>query len=262
MSTPPRTASVELWAWDYIHSDDLQYKLDPPGAPAIWEDSGEIHRLERPGRPSDLQVVAKASKAPRRGALQQPRRRAELIHTFLHHEMQAAELMCWALLAFPQTPAAFRRGLLGICGEEISHLQLYRDYLHRAGVAFGDFPVRDWFWARVPRCRNATEFVAVMGMGFEAGNLDHISRYEEWFTAAGDQDAVAILRTVRQEEVGHVRFAAHWFRTFTGGIDFDTWRQALPAPLSPTLMHGAQINTVDRQLAGFTPEFMELLRRW
>ena len=262
MHVPPKTGSIERWAWDYICTPELSHKLDPPAAPTVWEDAGITRRLEQPVRPESLRVADKASKAPRRGALKQPRRRAETIHTFLHHEMQAAELMCWALLAFPETPRAFRKGLLGICWEEIRHLQLYRDYLERAGFAFGDFPVRDWFWMRVPRCRNATEFVAVMGLGLEGGNLDHVVRYEEWFGSVDDHEAVAILETVRREEIGHVHFGAHWFRTFTGGLDFDTWRRALPAPLSPTLMHGARVNVADRRQAGLSQEFLEKLSRW
>jgi len=262
MNAPPETGTIERWAWDYIHTAELSWKLNPPPAPSAWENHGVARRLASPVRPDALQIVDKSSKAPRRGALAQPRRRAEMIHTFLHHEMQAAELMCWALLAFPETPLAFRKGLLGICGEEIRHLQMYRDYLQRSGFSFGDFPVRDWFWLRVPRCRNATEFVAVMGMGLEGGNLDHVVRYEEWFGAVGDDDAVTILQAVRRDEVEHVRFGAHWFRTFTGGLDFDTWRRSLPAPLSPTLMHGAQVNVVDRRQAGLSQEFLEQLSRW
>jgi uncharacterized ferritin-like protein (DUF455 family) len=262
MITPPRDNTVERWAWDYIHSQDLQFKRRPPTLPKEWEDAGLTRRLPAPARPGDLQVVDKAPKAPRRGALQHPRRRAEMFHTFLHHEMQAAELMCWALLAFPETPREFRRGLAGICLEEIRHLQLYDAYLQRAGVDFGDFPVRDWFWLRVPRCRTATEFVAVMGLGLEGGNLDHAQRYEEWFAAVDDHDAVRILTTVRSEEIRHVRFAAHWFRTFTGGLDFEVWRTNLPAPLTPHLMHGAQLNLADRTAAGFHEDFLEQLSRW
>jgi uncharacterized ferritin-like protein (DUF455 family) len=262
MIIAPRENTVERWAWDYIQSRDLQTKRRPPAMPTAWEDGSIVRRLTAPARPDGLHVLDKATKAPRRGALRHARRRAETFHTFLHHEMQAAELMCWALLAFPATPAAFRRGLAAICLEEIRHLQLYDAYLQRAGVAFGDFPVRDWFWLRVPLCRTATQFVAVMGLGLEGGNLDHAQRYEEWFADAGDLDAVHVLQTVRREEVGHVRFAAHWFRHFTGGLDFDVWRAALPAPLSPRLMHGARLNVDDRSEAGFNDDFLEQLGRW
>ena len=61
----------------------------------------------------------RARKSPGPEAIRVPKRRAELLHTFLHHELQAAELMCWAILAFPETPEAFRLGLLGVARDEI-----------------------------------------------------------------------------------------------------------------------------------------------
>ena len=262
MMQPPERQTVERWAWDYILTSDLAHKLQPPHPPRRWEEEPAPRRLTLPARPPELRVIQKAVKAPRRGALQHQARRAEMFHTFLHHEMQAAELFAWALLAFADTPAEFRRGLLAICLEEIKHLQLYHGYLRNAGVEFGDHPVRDWFWERVPRCRTAAQFVAVMGMGLEGGNLDHAARYEEWFAASGDTAAVAILELVRQEEVGHVRFATHWFKQFTGDVDFEAWRAHLPSPLSPHLMHGAQMNLQDREDAGLPLAFMEKLSRW
>ena len=107
-------------------------------------------RLSSPGRPAELTVASGSGKTPRTGALRSPERRAQLLHTFLHHELQAAELMCWALLAFAATPRAFRRGLLAICGADIRHMGMYRAYLVELGFDFGSFPVRDWFWERVP----------------------------------------------------------------------------------------------------------------
>lgn len=262
MMQPPETATVERWCWNYVLTTDLQHKLAPPAVPQRWETTPIERRLPLPARPSELQVLTRAGKSPRRGALQHAARRAEMIHTFLHHELQAAELFAWAQLAFPDTPTEFRRGLLAIGLEEIKHLQLYHGYLRNAGVAFGDYPVRDWFWERVPRCQTPAQFVAVMGMGLEGGNLDHAARYQQWFADAKDTAAIAILETVRREEVGHVRFGTHWFQRFTGNDDFEAWRAHLPDPLSPHLMHGAQMNVEDRRSAGLSAEFMEKLSRW
>src|SRR2546430_3572368 len=43
-----------------------------------------------------LDVVIRSAKSPGPVALRSARRRAQLVHTFLHHELQAAELMAWA----------------------------------------------------------------------------------------------------------------------------------------------------------------------
>ena len=56
----------------------------------------------------------------------------------LLHELQAAELMAWALLAFTDAPHEFRSGLLRIAGDEIRHMRLYREQIERLGHAVGD----------------------------------------------------------------------------------------------------------------------------
>ncbi len=122
--------------------------------------------------------------------------------------------------------------------------------------------MRDWFWERVPTCREPVEFVALVGLGLEAGNLDHSERFVEWFTAAGDDDAAAIQRTVCREEVAHVRFAAKWFAHWTGGLEFDTWRRTLVAPLTPSLFRGRELNRPAREAAGMTAEFLDALAAW
>lgn len=262
MLQAPPESTVERWAWDYIITTELARKLEPPGPPSRWEESPPARRLGQPGRPAQLELLQKSRKSPGPGALSHALGRARIVHTFVHHEMQAAELMGWALLAFPATPLAFRRGLLAICREELRHMQLYEAYLRRHGTAFGVFPVRDWFWKRVPRAETPAQFVAVMGLGLEGGNLDHAERFAAWFRAAGDTEAAGILDTVRREEVRHVRFAARWFRRFTGGLDFDAWRAHLPAPLSPAIMRGARLNREDRCRAGLDAAFLEQLSEW
>ena len=262
MLQPPLQSTVERWAWDYITSTELSYKLEPPAVPARWEKTPPERRLHRPGRPAQLVLLKKSRKFQGPGALRNAVGRARIVHTFVHHEMQAAELMGWALLAFPHTPPAFRRGLLAICHEELRHMRLYVAYLRKHGSEFGTYPVRDWFWERVPRVDTAAQFVAVMGLGLEGGNLDHSDRFARWFRDAGDEEAAAILDTVRTEEVRHVRFAVGWFRRFAGGLDFDVWRAHLPLPLSPTVMRGERLNQVDRARAGLDAAFLARLSEW
>jgi uncharacterized ferritin-like protein (DUF455 family) len=216
-------------------------------------------------------VVARhGEKSTGKSALQSADRRARLVHAFLHHELQAAELMAWALLAFPDTPRAFRRGLLGVFGDEVRHMGLYAGDLARRGLAPGDLPVRDWFWERIPSCADATAFVATMGIGFEGGNLDHAARFAARFRAAGDLEGAAIQERVGREEIAHVRFAVRWFRVFTGCAPdddglldgeaaFARWREALPSPLTPLVMRGDPVAREARARAGLGAGFVDAL---
>jgi uncharacterized ferritin-like protein (DUF455 family) len=248
------------WARAYIESTSMAYKLSPPPLPAH---DGVASAPSRPGRPALLHVTWDKYKAPRSAAaLRDVKKRASLVHTFLHHELQAAELMCWAVLAFPDTPSAFRGGLLNICLDEARHMRLYAAHLRKLGFDVGAFPVRDWFWERAPAAESALQFLALMGLGFEAGNLDHSERYTALFAEAGDLEAAALQELVGREERSHVAFAAHWFRQLAGTLDFASWCAALPAPLSPMVMRGRPLAREARRAAGLDESFLDALEAW
>jgi uncharacterized ferritin-like protein (DUF455 family) len=255
--------TVERWAFDLVTSTSLAGKLGPPPPPATWMASPPAFRLAAPGRPPELTPRGARHKTPRPGALVAPAKRAELLHTFFHHELQAAELMAWALLAFPETPHAFRKGLLGICLDELRHLGLYRRHLERLGFRVGAFPVNDWFWRRVPGAEvTPAHFVARLGVGFEGGNLDHGARYVELLAAAGDPEAAELQALIVREEEAHAAFALHWFEVFAGTLDFEVWRAHLPAPLTPRMARGMPLNEAARRRAGYPEPFLVALRAW
>jgi uncharacterized ferritin-like protein (DUF455 family) len=260
--------SLEHWAYAYVTSEQLAHKLTPPPLPpsfAAPEGSVALEplRIDEPGRPPELSVTWDKYKAPKTSeALKDPRKRAHLLHTFLHHELQAAELMCWAVLAFPASPESFRRGLFGICLDEIRHMRLYEQHIEALGHRVGEFPVRDWFWERAPKAATALEFVALMGLGFEAGNLDHTARFARMFREASDERGAVLQELVGEEEVSHVAFGAHWFRVFSGDLTFEQWRKTLPSPLSPMLMRGKPLSREARKRAGLDDAFLDELERW
>jgi len=255
------SATVEDWAARYVRTTSLAEKLAPEPLPLAFGDPGTVAplRLAAPGRPPELRVV---EKAPKTRGLAAPSGRARALHTFFHHELQAAELMAWAVLAFPETPEAFRTGLLRIALDEIRHMRLYQAEIERLGYAIGSFVVRDWFWERVPGCASPASFVAAMGLGFESANLEHTASYAARFREAGDEQGARVQEIVGREEVAHVRFGARWFATFTGGLDFATWERALPPPLSPMLMRGRPLQRELRERAGQPPAFLDELERW
>jgi uncharacterized ferritin-like protein (DUF455 family) len=257
----PPSGSAEAAALAYLTSTSLAAKLTAPprGLPfSGWRQAAPA--TLRPGRPPELTVVDSAPKTPR--SLSRVEARTQLVHTFLHHELQAAELFCWAALRFPDTPEDFRRGLFALCRDEVRHMGLYRDYLADHGVAVGDHPVRDWFWQRVPHCATPRAFVATLGIGFEGGNLDHTQRFAQMFRAAGDDRGAALQEKVGREEVAHVRFAWRWFDAFSERTEedrFAAWAAALPKPLSPMLMKGKALHRGARRRAGLDDAFLDKL---
>ncbi|MFK7740518.1 MAG: ferritin-like domain-containing protein [Planctomycetota bacterium] len=253
---------IDDWAAEYVRTTELAFKLAPPPPPSTFCSDAEVRRQTKPGRPPELDLMSRSKRSVSRTQMIHPAKRAQLIHTFWHHELQAAELMCWAILAFPDTPEAFRRGLLGICLDEIRHMGLYSVHLERLGFAVGDFPVRDWFWQRVASCETPLQFTALMGMGLEGGNLDHTKRFEAWFDEAGDAEGAELQRLVGDEEVAHVRFAMKWFHIWSDGGEFESWRRELVEPLTPSMMKGACVDEARRLRAGFSPEFLAELKAW
>ncbi len=258
----PEPGTVERWAWDYVQGDDLAAKLAPPEPPCVWEDAPPPRRIAAPGRPRELAVMARAKKT--RG-LASPHGRARALHTFLHHELQAAELMAWAVLAFPSAPRDFRAGLVRIAVDEARHMRMYAAQIARLGFAVGEFAVRDWFWERVPACEGPAAFVAVMGLGFESANLEHTASYAARFREAGDVEGARVQEQVGLEEIAHVRFGARWFAALsglTGELDFASWRRALPPPLSPMLMRGRPLAREARTRGGQPAAFLDELTAW
>ena len=238
---------------------ELHAKLEPPPVPSRFREGATPLRLSQPGRPAQFRPARRGERTPKLEALKEPHYRARAMHAFFHHELQAAELMCWALLAFADAEVEFRKGLLGICLDEIRHMNSYREHIEALGSSIGDFGVRDWFWKRVPSCPTKLSFVAVMGMGLEAANLEYAGDFAARFRAVGDEAGARLQERIAKEEIAHVGFATRWFTRWTGACDFETWAAQLPAPLSPWVMHGNPIAEGLRQRAGMSTEFIAAL---
>ncbi len=170
--------------------------------------------------------------------------------------------MAWALLAFPDTPREFRAGLLRIATDEIRHMKMYAAEIERLGHRIGEFTVRDWFWQRVPTCTGPLAFVALMGLGLESANLEHSASFAARFRAVGDEAGARVQELVGLEEIAHVRFGVRWFTEWSGELTFESWRRALPEPLTPLLMRGLPLRRDARTRAGQPASFQDELEAW
>ncbi|MDB4952905.1 MAG: hypothetical protein JWO36_474 [Myxococcales bacterium] len=243
-----------------VTSERLADKLEPPGDFAI-EDPDPALRVAAPGRPANLAIVSsKLAKVPPIAGMRDPAQRARIIHALANHELQAIELFAWALLAFPDAPAQFRRGLLAILAEEQTHLGLYIGRLAGHGCAFGDHPVTGHFWNKLDHLRTPLELVCAMNLTFENANLDFAGDYAAAARACGDHETAAALDRVHADEIRHVHFGWIWLRRLSG--DTDPWQAYLEnirPPLGPARARGARFDREARRRAGFDEAFIAAL---
>lgn len=242
-----------------VTSQSLDEKLAPAPEDLIDERPGPALRLRRPGRPPGLAIrPASQVKVPPLEGMADPDQRGRIVHALANHELQAAELFAWALLAFPEAPPDFRRGLLSILGDEQRHTRMYVARAEALGVAFGDLPVTGYFWGKVPSIRSPLDFVCAMSLTFENANLDHTTEYAEAARAAGDERTAAVVDRVYRDEVEHVRFGWAWLERFRGDDEtpWDAFRTSLTWPLRPAKARGARFHREGREAAGLDAEFI------
>jgi uncharacterized ferritin-like protein (DUF455 family) len=215
-----------------------------------------------PGRPGPLSRLGK-TEFPRE--LVSGASRARLLHFFANHELLAMELMAWALLRFPDAPAAFRAGLARTIADEQSHLKLYVQRMRELGMEFGELPVSDYFWNAMKDMRSPLEFVTQMSLTLEQANLDFSLHFQREVAQAGDSLTAGILERVHREEIEHVRHGLSWFNRWRAEDagpgappedDWDAYQRLLPPPMTPRRGKGHSFSAESRVKAGFSERFI------
>lgn len=245
-----------------VTSESLDEKLAPAPEALTDEHPDPALRLRRPGRPPGLAIRPAAEvKVPPLEGMADPDQRGRILHALANHELQAAELFAWALLAFPDAPPPFRRGLLSVLGDEQRHTRMYIARARALGVEFGDLPVTGYFWGKVPSIRSPRDFVCAMSLTFENANLDHTTEYAEAARAAGDEQTAAVVERVHRDEVEHVAFGWTWLQRFRSEDEtpWDAFRASLTWPLRPAKARGARFHRQGREAAGLDDEFIRNL---
>lgn len=236
----------------YIPGDGLDaLRDDRPGHPTAWSE---------PGRPAELRIASREERKrlPSPRALDDPQMRVRCLHTFANHELMALELMAWALLAYPDAPTTFRRGLVHILNDEQRHLRMYVDRIADLGATFGDLPVNDHFWRCADSLTTPLKWVCAMNLVFEQANLDFAPLFAGHFARVGDEESAALMRQIERDEIHHVGFGAHFLRehTPTGSSSYDVWVENLTFHNEPHRARGDDFNAEARRAAGLDDEFI------
>lgn len=244
------------WAWRVLTGATLADKLAPP------EPGGEAEPgpfPEVPGRPLALALPPRGAAPvrapfPAEHTLHEPEARGRALHFFANHELLALELLALALVRFPEAPAAFRRGLVGIAADEQRHLAGYLARMDATGVRFGDLPINRYFWDALAGAE-PLGLVAGLSLTFEQANLDFAAHYAAAFRRVGDGETAAALDEVLADEIRHVKHGVAWFERWRRpGPWWDAWVDAMPPPLTPARAKGTRFFAGPREAAGLDPD--------
>lgn len=252
---------LRAFAHRVVTCQDLEFKLRSERDLTDLE-PGPPTRLESPGRPAELTIrPARKVKIPSIEGMADPNQRPRILHALANHELQAAELFAWALLAFVEAPKDFRSGLARILDDELRHTRMYIARIEAGGAKFGDFPVSGYFWNKVPDLETPMHFISAMSLTFENANLDHTADYAEAARRAGDVKTARVIEAIGRDEVEHVRFGWHWLNTWKrpGSDPWDVWSEHLQWPLRPIKAKGGAFHKAPRLEAGLDPAFIDRL---
>lgn len=241
-------------------AETLDGKLRAP--PERLDDDDRASPVPTLARPADLTIrVGGDVRVPRPAGWHEPAQRVRILHALANHELQAAELFAWAMLAFPDAPEAMRRGWLRILADEQRHCRMYVDRLVAHGARFGEFPVSGHFWSKAKDIATPLEFVCAMGLTFENANLDFGRDYVEAARDAHDEASVDVLLAVHADEVHHVRFAWEWLNRLKAATQsaWDAYCANIKPPHGPRRARGAEFDRASRVAAGFDEDFIARL---
>ncbi|HNA62870.1 MAG TPA: DUF455 family protein [Rhabdochlamydiaceae bacterium] len=254
---------IRDWALQILSSDRLEDKLFcpeeltdyQPGPPVFWKE---------PVRPVGMGFHRHKTrdKLPKARQLHLPDNRAVCLHRFAGHELLAVEIMAYALLAFPEAPASFRRGIAHTLKEEQEHVRRYQKRMEEMGLLFGDLPLYKHFWAYVPYLTSPLKYVSLMSLTFEMANLDFAPYYGTLFAQNGDEVSSQLMQGIFIDEISHVSFGCRWLKNFKDPAvtNWEAWKDCLPPLMTPTRAKGPQFFPEHRRLAGIDEDWIELLK--
>jgi len=189
-----------------LNVDDSSFMVDDSSF--MVDDS--IIDIPKPGYPETLQLVA--PRLLKRRGIQSQEGRNILLHAVAHIEFNAINLALDAAYRFRNQPTQYYLDWIGIAADEARHFGLISNYLNQHGCSYGDSPAHNGLWEMaVDTNYDVLARMALVPRVLEARGLDVTPGMIKRLQGVGDQDAVAILETIYEDEIGHVEKGSNWF---------------------------------------------------
>lgn len=212
---------------------------------------------QRPARPEKPELLSPGQMPRRRGG-KEKKNRIALLHAIAHIELNAIDL-AWDMIArFGHgMPREFLDDWVMVGADEARHFTLLAARLRGLGASYGDLPAHDGLWQAAQKTSgDLLARLAVVPLVLEARGLDVTPGMIKRLEGFGDFETAAILKTIYQDEIGHVRAGARWFMTLCKdrGLKPETTFQSLVKSHFSGILK-PPFNTLARSKAGLPETF-------
>ncbi len=209
----------------------------------------------------DISIKSKNELPPKAG-LQTPLGQARLLHDLANIELQAMEMGLRTLHEFPNAPKELREQLAEIIIDESRHLQLCLEGMQTLGFEWGFAPARTNLWDATSHDDTLLDRILIVHCYLEASGLDSGEWILNKLNGVINSAPRQIVRTIADEEIGHVQFGLKWFRSLCAlekkeaSHEFQTRLTVLQHKIPK---RSAKITNDRRKAAGFTQKDLDFL---
>ncbi len=186
----------------------------------------------------------------------------KLLHDLANIELQAMELGVRSLIEFPDAHPELREQLIEIVCEEARHLKICLQALEQRGGHWGQFPVHLGLWNATHSKDSLLERLFIVHRYLEGSGLDSGDTLLRRLSGVNDRLLNEVVKTIVDEEVGHVEFGSRWFRHYAEAQKVDAqqfFKRMLPL-LQKRHPRNDKISEERRQQAGFSEVEIECLQ--
>ncbi|MCK5813084.1 MAG: ferritin-like domain-containing protein [Cocleimonas sp.] len=258
--------SIHQLAYQILMESDIELKLQQTVALYTQQkkqlsnlDDAPVKSIPIPGRPPQPDLISPKKLKHRK--LNSESGRAHLIHAVTHIEFNAINLALDAVYRFRNMPADFYIDWLQVASEEAHHFTLLRKRLEKMGYHYGDLPAHNGLWEMTLKTdHDVMARMALVPRVLEARGLDVTPGMMQRLEKAGDQETVAILDIILEEEIGHVAIGSKWFHYCCAQRELDpiaTFRELLLKYMGTPLR--SPLHTEARLQAGFSQQELDEL---
>lgn len=178
------------------------------------EDAGAIRYFKEPSYAGFCQIVSPQT-VPKRKKFTTDGGKILLLHAIAHIEYSAIDLALDAAYRFRGLPKEFYDDWLEVAEDEVRHFEMIESLLVELGSSYGTVEVHNSLFEASQRTQTLLERMAVVPRYLEANGLDATPEILQKLKKLPQDDMLkkieSTLKTVLDEEVGHVLKGDRWF---------------------------------------------------